>query len=76
MDEPLSALDRTLRLDLQDEIRAVHRSTGAGVVYVTHDREEALSLSDRIVVLRHGRIDAAGSPSALFRRPGPPTSPG
>ncbi|MCP9967666.1 hypothetical protein LUX57_23090 [Actinomadura madurae] len=69
MDEPLSALDRTLRLDLQDEIRAVHRSTGAGVVYVTHDREEALSLSDRIVVLRHGRIDAAGSPSALFRRP-------
>lgn len=69
MDEPLSALDRALRLDLQDEIRAVHRSTGAGMVYVTHDRDEALSLSDRIVVLRHGRIDAMGTPASLFRRP-------
>uniref|UniRef100_UPI003F49AD4A ABC transporter ATP-binding protein n=1 Tax=Actinomadura sp. CA-154981 TaxID=3240037 RepID=UPI003F49AD4A len=69
LDEPLSALDRALRLDLQDEIRAVHRATGAGMVYVTHDRDEALSLSDRIVVLRHGRIDAAGTPAALFRRP-------
>ncbi|WP_433477432.1 ABC transporter ATP-binding protein [Spirillospora sp. CA-142024] len=69
MDEPLSALDRALRLDLQDEIRAVHRATGAGMVYVTHDRDEALSLSDRIVVLRHGRIDAAGTPASLFRRP-------
>jgi len=58
MDEPLGALDRKLREELQAELRRLHRETGATVVYVTHDQEEALTLSNRVAVLRNGHIRA------------------
>jgi putative spermidine/putrescine transport system ATP-binding protein len=69
MDEPLGALDRSLRLQLGQELREIHRETGVTVVYVTHDQEEALLLSDRIAVLREGRLLQAGTPSELFESP-------
>jgi putative spermidine/putrescine transport system ATP-binding protein len=69
MDEPLGALDRGLRIELQDELRRVHRETGVTVLYVTHDQEEALVLSDRIGVLRDGKLLQEGAPRELFERP-------
>ncbi|HEX4814674.1 MAG TPA: ABC transporter ATP-binding protein [Nonomuraea sp.] len=69
MDEPLGALDRALRLDLEQEIRRIHRSTGCSVVYVTHDRDEALALSDRIAVFHDGRIVGLDQPARLYERP-------
>jgi len=69
MDEPLGALDRALRYELAEEIRRIHRETGATIVYVTHDQEEALTLSDRIAVMRRGRFVQIGSPEELFERP-------
>jgi putative spermidine/putrescine transport system ATP-binding protein len=69
MDEPLSALDRTLRTNLQDEIRRIHREVGATIVYVTHDREEALALSDRIAVIREGKVVQLGSGEELYDQP-------
>jgi putative spermidine/putrescine transport system ATP-binding protein len=69
MDEPLGALDRGLRIELQDELRRVHRETGVTVLYVTHDQEEALVLSDRIGVLRDGKLLQEGTPRDLFERP-------
>ncbi|MEV0390920.1 ABC transporter ATP-binding protein [Nonomuraea sp. NPDC050643] len=69
MDEPLGALDRALRLDLEQEIRRIHRSTGCSVVYVTHDRDEALALSDRIAVFHEGRLVGLDRPSQLYDRP-------
>jgi putative spermidine/putrescine transport system ATP-binding protein len=69
MDEPLGALDRKLREELQVELRRLHRQTGATVVYVTHDQGEALTLSDRVAVMRDGRIEQVDSPSALYERP-------
>lgn len=69
MDEPLGALDRALRYELAEEIRRIHRETGATMVYVTHDKEEALTLSERIAVMRRGRIVQAGTPQALFEGP-------
>lgn len=69
MDEPLSALDRKLREDLQQEIRSLHERVDVTIVYVTHDQEEALHLSDRIAVFNHGRIVQVGSGEALYRRP-------
>jgi putative spermidine/putrescine transport system ATP-binding protein len=69
MDEPLGALDRTLRTDLEDEIRRIHREVGATIVYVTHDREEALALSDRIAVLREGKVVQLGSGEELYDDP-------
>jgi ABC-type Fe3+/spermidine/putrescine transport system ATPase subunit len=69
MDEPLGALDRTLRLEMEEEIRRIHREAGASVLYVTHDQEEALTLSDRIAVMRNARILQAGSPRELYERP-------
>ena len=56
MDEPLAALDRNLRLAMQNEIRGLQRSLGQTVVYVTHDQEEALNLSDRVAVMHGGRL--------------------
>jgi putative spermidine/putrescine transport system ATP-binding protein len=72
MDEPLGALDRALRLDLEHELRRIHRSTGCSVVYVTHDRDEALALSDRIAVFHAGRLVGLDRPEALYAQP--PTS--
>jgi putative spermidine/putrescine transport system ATP-binding protein len=69
LDEPLSALDKSLRADLQWEITALHRRLGSTFISVTHDQEEALSMSDDIVILREGRVEQSGSPSALYERP-------
>jgi iron(III) transport system ATP-binding protein len=68
-DEPLSNLDARLRRRVRDEIRALQRRLGPSVVYVTHDREEALAVSDRIVVMDHGRVVEAGPPADLFESP-------
>ena len=69
MDEPLSNLDAKLRLEMRAEIRRIHTSLHATTIYVTHDQEEALSLADRIVVLKDGVIRQVGKPAALFARP-------
>ena len=69
MDEPLSNLDAKLRLEMRAEIRRIHSSLGATTIYVTHDQEEALSLADRIVVLKDGTIRQVGTPPDLFARP-------
>jgi putative spermidine/putrescine transport system ATP-binding protein/mannopine transport system ATP-binding protein len=69
MDEPLGALDKKLRDQLQLEIKNIQRELGLTVIYVTHDQEEALVLSDRIAVMRDGRIDQFGAPRELFERP-------
>ncbi|WP_241651318.1 ABC transporter ATP-binding protein [Paenirhodobacter populi] len=69
MDEPLSALDKYLRSHLQSEIRRIHRDLGITVVYVTHDQDEAMTMSDRICVMRDGRIAQVDAPEALYSRP-------
>ena len=69
MDEPLGALDRRLREDLQYEIRRIHRDLGVTVLYVTHDQQEAMVLSDRVAVFRAGRIEQIASPEALYEEP-------
>jgi putative spermidine/putrescine transport system ATP-binding protein len=69
MDEPLSNLDAALRLEMRTEIRRLHQSLGLTTVYVTHDQEEALSLADRLVVLREGLVQQVGTPEELYRTP-------
>jgi len=69
MDEPLGALDKKLREQLQLEIKRVHRERDISVLYVTHDQEEALTMSDRIAVFNHGRIEQIGTPEELYDRP-------
>ena len=69
MDESLSALDRKLRESMQIEIKRIHRETGATIVFVTHDQEEALALSDRICLMNGGRIEQLGSPEDIYERP-------
>jgi len=69
LDEPLSALDRKLRSELQSELKALHARLGTTFVNITHDQEEALTLSTRVVVLSKGRVMQAGSPSDLYERP-------
>jgi ABC-type Fe3+/spermidine/putrescine transport system ATPase subunit len=69
MDEPLGALDRQLRKEVQFEIRRLHRARPRTTIYVTHDQEEALVMSDRIAVMRLGRIVQIGSASDLYERP-------
>ncbi|WP_051580048.1 ABC transporter ATP-binding protein [Pseudonocardia acaciae] len=69
MDEPLGALDRELRVRMAGELRRLHEELGNTVLYVTHDREEALTLSDRIAVLRDGKLEAVGTPQRLYGRP-------
>ena len=69
MDEPLGALDRKLREQLQLEIKRIHRERRTAVLYVTHDQEEALTMSDRIAVFNHGRIEQIGTPEDLYERP-------
>src|SRR5206468_2341385 len=69
LDEPLSALDLRIRLEMEVELRRVHRETGAAFVYVTHDQREALALSDRVVVLNAGRIEQAGPSQDVYRKP-------
>lgn len=69
LDEPLGALDRNLREQMQSEIKHLHREFGKTTICVTHDQEEALTLSDRIVVMRAGRIEQVDTPEALYDRP-------
>lgn len=69
MDEPLSNLDAKLRLEMRSEIRRIHNQLGATTIYVTHDQDEALSLADRIVVMREGEIRQMGVPSELYESP-------
>ena len=72
MDEPLSALDRNLRQQLQLELRALHRQLGLTVVLVTHDQDEAMTMSDRIAVMDRGRIVQVGTTRELYDRPQSP----
>ncbi len=69
LDEPLSALDAKIRVSLRQEIRAIQRQLGITTVYVTHDQEEALSLSDTVVVMSEGRVEQVGPPSAIYGTP-------
>jgi len=69
LDEPLGALDRNLRGALQTEIQRIHREVGSTFVFVTHDQEEAMSLSDRIALFNMGRIEQVGSPETLYKAP-------
>ncbi len=69
LDEPLGALDEKLRVDMQVELMDIHKRLGMTFVYVTHSQEEALTMSDRIILMRKGKIEQAGPPSAIFDRP-------
>ena len=69
LDEPLSALDLKLRRQLQGELKRLQRRTGTTFVFVTHDQEEALAMSDRVAVFRNGQIDQVGAPEAVYRNP-------
>ncbi len=69
MDEPLSNLDAKLRLEMRMEIRRLHQTLGLTTVYVTHDQEEALSLADRLVVLREGSVQQIGTPEEVYAQP-------
>ena len=68
-DEPLSNLDAELRVSMRGEITALHRRLGATMIYVTHDQVEAMTMADKIVVLRAGKIEQIGSPLDLYNRP-------
>ena len=72
MDEPLGALDKNLRQAIQLQLKKLHHDLGLTVVFVTHDQDEAMNLSDRIVIVDHGRIVQAGAPEALYRAPETP----
>jgi putative spermidine/putrescine transport system ATP-binding protein len=69
MDEPLGALDKKLREQMQFEIKRIHRELGVTVLYVTHDQEEAMTMSDRICLMRAGRIEQVGTPRELYDAP-------
>ena len=69
LDEPLAALDLKMRKDMQMELREMHKKLGITFIYVTHDQEEALTLSDRVVVMRDGKILQTGTPSDIYNEP-------
>lgn len=69
LDEPLSALDAKVRVQLREEIRRIQRDTGITTVFVTHDQEEALSISDRVAVMHEGRLVQIGAPTAIYQEP-------
>ena len=69
LDEPLSALDANLREEMRTELKIIQREVGITTIFVTHDQEEALAMSDRIVVMNKGLIEQAGSPEEVYRRP-------
>jgi len=70
LDEPLSALDYRLRKTMQLELRQLQRTLGIAFIFVTHDQEEALSMSDRVVVMQEGRIEQIGTPRQVYEEPG------
>jgi putative spermidine/putrescine transport system ATP-binding protein len=72
LDEPLSALDAKIRVQLRTEIRSIQQKLGITTIYVTHDQEEALSLADRLVVLRDGEVSQVGTPAELYEHPASP----
>ena len=72
LDEPLSALDAKVRLQLREEIRRIQTRLGITTIYVTHDQEEALSISDRVAVLSQGRIEQIATPAEIYGAPGTP----
>jgi putative spermidine/putrescine transport system ATP-binding protein len=72
LDEPLSALDAKVRAQLRDEIRRIQLELGVTTVFVTHDQEEALSMADRVAVMRAGRMEQCAAPSELYQRPATP----
>jgi spermidine/putrescine transport system ATP-binding protein len=72
LDEPLGALDLKLRKEMQAELKRIQRETGTAFVYVTHDQEEALTMSDRIAVMDGGRVEQVDGPRALYERPATP----
>ncbi len=69
LDEPLAALDRKLRKEMQAELRRIHQEVGITFVYVTHDHEVAMSMSDRLAVMDHGIIEQVGDPDTIYHRP-------
>ena len=69
LDEPLAALDLKMRKDMQMELKEMHKTLGITFVYVTHDQEEALTLSDTIVVMSEGRIQQIGTPTDIYNEP-------
>ena len=69
LDEPLGALDLKLREEMQIELKAIQREVGITFVYVTHDQEEALTMSDRLAVFNHGRIEQVGPPAEVYEHP-------
>jgi putative spermidine/putrescine transport system ATP-binding protein len=72
LDEPLSALDAKVRVQLREEIRRIQSRLGITTIYVTHDQEEALSISDRVAVLSHGRVEQVGPPAEIYGAPETP----
>ncbi len=72
LDEPLGALDLKLRQQMQVELKAIQKSVGITFIFVTHDQEEALTMSDRIAVFNEGRIQQVGTPSEIYERPASP----
>ena len=69
LDEPLSALDAKIRVSLREEIRAIQQDLGITTIFVTHDQEEALSMSDRVMVMYQGRIEQIGTPAEIYNHP-------
>ena len=69
LDEPLSALDANLRLEMQRELKVLQREVGITFIFVTHDQSEALAISDRVVLLRHGKVEQCGTPRAIYSTP-------
>lgn len=75
MDEPLGALDKNLRYQMQNEIKDIQRRLGMTVIYVTHDQEEAMNMSDRLAIMNRGSVEQVGSPSEVYDRPANSLSP-
>ena len=69
LDEPLSALDAKVRLQLREQIRALQQRLGTATLFVTHDQEEALSMADRVGVMREGRLEQIAAPDELYTNP-------
>ena len=69
LDEPLGALDLKLRQEMQIELKSIQREVGITFVYVTHDQEEALTMSDRLAVFNEGRIEQVGPPAEVYEHP-------
>jgi putative spermidine/putrescine transport system ATP-binding protein len=69
LDEPLSALDANLRVEMQRELKLLQREVGITFIFVTHDQSEALAISDRVVLLHHGKVEQCGSPRAIYSTP-------